>query len=93
MVERDRLVLRGGYGNEGDQNAEVGSPRQVLIADQRSLKQFHLQSGDLQENILVEAGAETLTSGHLLRIGNVLIRPTFLCEPCSQLNELYPGLA
>ncbi len=92
MLERQQLQLVEGYGIQDDVNAEIGSPRQLLILDLPSLQQFGLVPGDLRENILLDQGIETLISGHILQIGAALIRPTFLCEPCAYLNKIRPGL-
>jgi alkylated DNA nucleotide flippase Atl1 len=93
IQECDHLQLEQGYGIQGDRHAQVGSHRQVLIVDQDTLKQFDLQPGDLQENILISTGLETLESGQVLQIGEARIRLTFLCEPCTYLETLQPGLA
>ncbi len=53
IAERSQLHLEQGYGIQGDRHAQVGSPRQVLIVDQDTLRQFNLQPGDLRENILI----------------------------------------
>jgi len=92
MTEYQQLTLQQGYGIKDDLNACIGSPRQVLIVGQPTLDEFGLNPGDLYENILVDAPVEHLTSGQLLQIGAVLIRPTFLCEPCSFLETLRKGL-
>ncbi|MGA7932687.1 MAG: MGMT family protein [Kovacikia sp.] len=92
MIESQRLKLQRGYGIEGDLNASVGSPRQVLIVSQLTLQAFDLQPGDLSENILVDTAIETLVSGQIVQVGEALIRPTFLCEPCANLEALRKGL-
>ncbi|WP_421655902.1 MOSC domain-containing protein [Leptothermofonsia sp. ETS-13] len=93
IVECHSLNLLRGYGIEGDSNACAGSPRQLLLVDQPTLKQFDLQPGDLSENILVDTSLQSLESGTVLRVGNALVRLTFLCEPCSKLESLRQGLA
>lgn len=90
---RQELILTAGLGIQADISAQVGSPRQILISDRRTLEQFDLQPGDLRENILLNAGVAELRSGHVLQIGQAWIRLTFLCEPCAYLNTLQPGLA
>ncbi len=92
MVECQQFTLQQGYGIKDDLNACIGSPRQVLIVGQPALDEFGLSPGDLYENILVDAPVEHLTSGQLLQIGDVLIRLTFLCEPCSFLETIRQGL-
>jgi alkylated DNA nucleotide flippase Atl1 len=89
----DSLTLQQGYGIEGDTNAMIGSPRQVLLASTPTLEQFDLNPGDLQENILINTAVEQFTSGQVLRIGqDALIRLMFLCEPCATLEKIRPGL-
>ncbi|UBF23845.1 MGMT family protein [Kovacikia minuta CCNUW1] len=92
-VECPQLTLECGYGVAGDLSAAAGSPRQVLIVSQQTLREFDLAPGDLHENILMDAPTETLVSGQVIQIGEALIRPTFLCEPCSQLETIRKGLA
>jgi alkylated DNA nucleotide flippase Atl1 len=93
MQECDRLLLWAGCGIEGDVNARMGSPRQILMVDARSLQQFGLEAGALRENIVVDAPTEAFVSGQVWQVGAALIRPTFLCEPCAYINQLRPGLA
>ena len=87
------LILMKGYGIKNDIHAQWGSPRQILIVSQSTLQQFHLQPGDLGENILVDGQIESFQSGQVLKIGhNVLIRLMFHCEPCKTLEKVQPGL-
>jgi alkylated DNA nucleotide flippase Atl1 len=93
-TECETLMLRRGLGIEGDVYAIAGNPRQVLLVGAPTLAEFELNPGDLRENLLIDAPVETLVSGQVLRIGQAaLIRVTFPCDPCSQLNQLQPGLA
>lgn len=92
--ERETLTLHKGYGIEADINAQVGSPRMVLIASVTTIDSFNLKPGDLGENILIDAEVERLSSGQILRFGqNALIRMTFLCEPCATLEKIQTGLS
>lgn len=93
MAACSSFTLLQGYGIEGDKNARVGSPRQVLIVDQPCLQQFGLQSGDLSENILLDQMPEDWTSGRILKLGRAFLRLTFLCEPCFRLESISKGLA
>lgn len=92
-VEMQSLFLHRGLGVEGDANARVGSPRQVLLVDRPTLQQFNLQPGDLGENLLVDEPVNELISGQVVQIGSALICPTIVCEPCDKLNRIQPGLA
>lgn len=92
MLEYQSLKLRRGYGIEGDSNAAVGSPRQVLLIDQPALDAFGLQPGDLWENILLDVPVNSLQSGDVLNINQTLIRITLPCEPCAKLEVKRQGL-
>lgn len=90
----ESLTLRRGLGIVGDVNAAVGSPRQVLIASQPVLQSVGLAPGYLRENILTDGLVETLPSGQVVQMGKTaLVRLTFLCEPCAQLDRAQPGLS
>lgn len=93
MAESEALTLERGIGIVGDSHARIGSPRQVLIVDQRSLEDFELQPGNLSENVLVSGSLESWSSGQVWQIGQGLIRLTFRCEPCHQLETIRKGLA
>jgi len=93
MIECQRLDLVQELGIQADKNARIGSPRQVLMVDMPSLKAFDLQPGILQENILLDGDLEPFVSGRVIQIGQALIRPTFLCEPCDYIETLQKGLA
>ena len=89
----EALRLRRGYGIDGDINAQAGSPRMVLIASTPTLSAFDLKAGDLGENLLIDTEIEDLSSGQVLRVGfDALIRLTFLCEPCANLEKIQLGL-
>jgi len=86
--------MQRGYGIVGDASAQVGSPRQVLLAGMPALKQFGLQPGDLQENLLLDQAVEAFESGMVLAIGaTAQLRLMFLCEPCASLERVKPGLS
>ncbi len=89
----DELTLQRGRGVTGDVHANVGSPRQVLIASAPYLEQLGLEPGELQENIVLEGAVELLGSGRVLQLGqSAWVRLTFLCEPCAYLERVQPGL-
>ena len=81
------------FGIEGDVHAQWGSPRQLLIVSRHTLEDFAIAEGDLGENLLIDGEIEPYNSGQILKIGeNVLIRLTFRCEPCQNLEKIQPGL-
>jgi len=88
-----RLELRAGYGIVGDANANLLSPRQVLVTRNEDLHQFGIELGDLRENIVVDGiDPERFVPGTCLEIGGVAIRLTFRCEPCKRIAHLVPSL-
>lgn len=93
MQPQSSLQLRRGVGVEGDINAAVGSPRQVLLVGANALRAFDLLPGQLRENIVLDGDVELFQSGQVLQLGDALIRLTFWCEPCSFINTIRPGLA
>ncbi len=89
----EEINLQRGRGVAGDVHANVGSPRQVLIASAPYLEQLGLEPGKLQENIVLEEAVERLGSGRVLQLGqSAQVRLTFLCEPCAYLERVQPGL-
>ena len=93
LINANSLTLTTGYGIHNDIHAQWGSPRQVLIVSQSTLDDFHLQAGDLGENIVVNADIEAYQSGQVLKFGkDVLIRLMFHCEPCKNLEQVQTGL-
>jgi MOSC domain-containing protein YiiM len=80
------------YGLVGDKHASLHSPRQLLLADTATYRDFHLPEAALRENILIDFSAAALASGTLLRIGTeVVLWITFHCEPCGLLERRCPG--
>jgi len=92
----DRLELRSGWGIAGDRHAGWGNPRQVLLVDRAALDRYHLQPGDLGENIVLDLNGLDLAqyqSGQVLQLGTqAQVRLMFACEPCNWLARLQPNL-
>lgn len=94
VKECQAIALQRGVGIAADVHAIAGSPRQVLLASTSTLADFDLKPGDLGENILVDGEIEQFSSGQVLRVGKeTLIRLTFRCEPCANLDKIHPGLS
>jgi len=93
----EALNVQRGHGVVGEAHAQAGSPRQVLLASAPYLQELGLAPGDLQENIVVDGAldeaVERLGSGRVLQLGQTAqIRLMFLCEPCTYLEQVQPGL-
>ncbi|MFN6460327.1 MAG: MGMT family protein [Nostoc sp. DedVER02] len=94
MVELKTLNLKVGYGIEEDINADLISPRQVLIVRYEDILDLSIQPGELRENIVV-AGIEfdNFIPGSLLKFeSGAAIRLTFHCEPCKRIAHLVQSL-
>lgn len=94
-TQNDGLNLIEKFGIEGDINANINNPRQVLITSLETLDKFDLKPGELKENIVVkDLDVDRLESGTVIQIGeSVQIRITFNCEPCSFVEGIRKGLA
>lgn len=64
--------------------------RQMLILPIEVLSEFNLNPTDLRENLLVQVpfNLHSLESGTVLQIGEVKVRLTFHCEPCSKIKDI-----
>lgn len=87
-----QLQAVANYGLAGDKHAVPHSPRQLLLADAQTYRNFQLPEAALRENLLIDFSTAALASGTLLRIGaEVVVWITFHCEPCSLLERRCPG--
>jgi MOSC domain-containing protein YiiM len=69
------------------------SRRQLLLTDRADLDHFHLQPGEVRENItLTGVPLAGLPRGSRLQLGDVIVEITGDCTPCEQIEELRPGL-
>ncbi|BDD04468.1 MOSC domain-containing protein [Aureibacter tunicatorum] len=69
-------------------NVSTLPSRQVLILPKEVHSKFSLKPGDLRENIVIEGfDIHELSSGTVVRIGEVKIRLTYHCEPCKRISE------
>ncbi len=64
--------------------------KQLLLLPQYVLNTFGLKPGQLKENIILKEAFDlhALPSGTTLNIGEVKLRLTFHCEPCSKIKHL-----
>ena len=84
------LIARKGI--EGD-NAFGRNRRQVLIVDQAILDKFDLRPGDLRENITLEGvDLNTIQTGSTMDLGSSILLVQGECTPCSQMDDIRPGL-
>ncbi len=77
--------------NSGVRGTKIQHPwKQLLLLPRETLDNFALQAGQLKEDVVIAAPFKLhdLPSGTVLQIGDVEIRLTFHCEPCSKIKHL-----
>ncbi len=93
LEPRERVTVAEG-GLEGDRHRNVRSMRQVLLMEKEILDSLSLSPGTIRENVTIEGLAiHGLQPGEFVRLGeDVVLEVTGLCEPCSRMDEIRPGL-
>lgn len=80
-------------GIEGCAHARPNGKRQVLLMDEETLHDFRLVPGIVRENITTQGlDVNGLTIGQRLKIGDVELEVSLVCDPCLQIEALRPGL-
>jgi MOSC domain-containing protein YiiM len=93
MDARDRVQAVEGHGLEGCAHARAGTKRQVLFASAQHLDDLDVEYGRIRENFTIEgADVHDWPVGQQLRIGGALFEITMVCDPCSRMDEIRPGL-
>jgi len=86
-----RVVENAGF--DGCAHARPGGKRQVLLIDVETLRAMELAPGMVRENITTEGlDVNALKIGQRLRVGEVELEVSLVCEPCDQLEKLRAGL-
>jgi MOSC domain-containing protein YiiM len=90
QLETARALAESGL--EGCAHARPGK-RQVLLMDRETLSFFHLQPGIVRENVTTEGlDVNALPIGQRLKMGEVELQVSLVCDPCEQIEALRPGL-
>jgi MOSC domain-containing protein YiiM len=93
MDPRDRVRAIEGHGLEGCAHARAGTKRQVLFASAQHLDDLNVEYGRIRENFTIEgADVHDWPVGQRLKIGQALFEITMVCDPCSRMDEIRPGL-
>jgi MOSC domain-containing protein YiiM len=93
MEARDRVRAIEGQGLEGCAHARADTKRQVLFASARHLDDLGVEYGRIRENFTIEgADVHEWPVGQRLQIGEALFEITMVCDPCSRMDEIRPGL-
>ncbi len=86
--------VKAGEGLVGDRHAKPGSNRQILLMDSAILDALELEPGQLRENMTIEGlSLFGLEKGQRLRVGGSLeFEIGELCDPCTYVGQIRPGL-
>jgi MOSC domain-containing protein YiiM len=86
-----RVVENAGF--EGCAHARPAGKRQVLLMDIETLRAVELEPGMVRENITTEGlDVNALKVGQKLRVGEVELEVSLVCEPCEEIEKLRAGL-
>jgi MOSC domain-containing protein YiiM len=86
-----RVMEQSGF--EGCAHARPNRKRQVLLVDVETLRAMELQPGIIRENITTEGlDVNALKVGEQLRVGEVELRVSAVCEPCELMEQIRSGL-
>jgi MOSC domain-containing protein YiiM len=93
MDERERVQAIEGHGLEGCAHARAGTKRQVLFASAEHLEALGVEYGRIRENFTIEgADVHDWPVGQRVRLGGAEFEITMVCDPCSRMDEIRPGL-
>ncbi len=93
MVPREAARALAGEGLEGCAHARAGTKRQVLFASAEHLDALAVEYGRIRENFTIEGDdVHRWPVGQRLRIGKAEFEITMVCDPCSRMDEIRPGL-
>jgi MOSC domain-containing protein YiiM len=93
MDGQERARAIEGHGLDGCAHARPGTKRQVLFASAQHLDDLGVEYGRIRENFTVEgADVHEWPVGQRLRVGGALFEITMVCDPCSRMDEIRPGL-
>ncbi len=93
MEELASMRVLENAGFEGCAHARPNGNRQVLLMDVETLRKFALVPGIVRENITtVGLDVNGLAIGQKLRVGEVELVVSLVCEPCEQIEALRAGL-
>jgi MOSC domain-containing protein YiiM len=93
MEELATAQMLENEGLEGCAHARPNGKRQVLLVDVETLRKFALAPGITRENITTEGlHVNALAIGQKLRVGEVELVVSVVCEPCEQIEALRVGL-
>lgn len=94
LLERvGRATAVADAGLDGDRHSRAGGRRQILLVEEEVLSKLGLGPGAVREQVTVSGlFLGGLADGDRIRIGAALVEVREVCEPCSRMEELRPGL-
>jgi MOSC domain-containing protein YiiM len=93
MAAQQRVQAIEGHGLDGCAHARPGTKREVLFASAEHLDALGVEYGRIRENFTVEGGdVHEWPIGQRVRIGEAEFEITMVCDPCSRMDEIRPGL-
>jgi MOSC domain-containing protein YiiM len=93
MDARERVQAIEGQGLEGCAHARAGTKRQVLFASAQHLDALGVEYGRIRENFTIEGtDVHQWPVGQRVGIGTAEFEITMVCDPCSRMDEIRPGL-
>jgi MOSC domain-containing protein YiiM len=93
MDARERVQAIEGHGLEGCAHARAGTKRQVLFASAQHLDALSVEYGRIRENFTIDGtDVHQWPVGQRVGIGTAEFEITMVCDPCSRMDEIRPGL-
>ena len=93
MDPRERAQALADHGLEDCAHARPGTKRQVLFASAEHLDALGVEYGRIRENFTIEGDdVHRWPIGQRVRVGGAEFEITMVCDPCSRMDEIRPGL-
>ncbi len=93
MDAKQRARAIEGHGLEGCAHARPGTKRQVLFASAAHLDALGIEHGRVRENFTIDGDdVQRWPVGQRVRVGGAEFEITMVCDPCSRMDEIRPGL-
>ena len=93
MDARQRVQAIEGHGLQGCAHARAGTKRQVLFVSAEHLDALGVDYGRIRENFTIEGDdVHGWPIGQRVLIGEAEFEITMVCDPCSRMEEIRPGL-
>ena len=93
MEELSEAKVLKDSGLEGCAHAKRHGNRQLLLVDTETLELMNLRPGIIRENVTTEGlNVNGLAIGQQLQLGEAKLEVSAICNPCSKIEKLRPGL-